>query len=380
MAVVVLIAYGSLYPFNFLFDGSHPNPKNALQTLSWARAGKVDQVRNVILYLPFGFCLMLWLRGRMPALLALLVAMFAGALCSLSIELAQVYLVIRVPSWLDVTLNALGALLGAASGLVWRRLSSLVYLPANTRRDVADRSALVVIGTWILWRLAQFDLHFSLTRLKQALLPLLQWRIDWLETGEWLVLWMVVAQAVYGFAQRARSNEMLLSVMAVVFLGRLLLVTPPFTSAELLALALLLPTLVLLHGFLSAPQRWVVLLPFSLMFAWPYLTPWQFGDANNHFDFWPFLAWIQQGMPIHAEPLLHALFAYSALIWLLKDVGLHVRHAWWAVTALVLLLEVLQLWMPGRHPSITDPALAFATGWLMQAISTEPRRRRAYRY
>jgi len=381
LAVVALIAYGSLYPFNFIFDGKHPNPKSALLALSWARAGKADQVRNIILYLPFGFCLMLWLRGRVPVLFGVVMATMAGAVCSLFIELAQVYLFIRVPSWLDVSLNAFGALLGAVFGLVWRQLSGLVYLPPNTRREAADRSALVVIVSWVLWRLAPLDLNFSLTRFKQALLPLINWQIDWLDVGHWLVLWLVVAQAVYGFAQRARSNEVLLSVMAVVFLGRMSLVTPPFSSAELLALLLLLPTLVLLHRFLSAPQRWVVFIPLALMFVQSYLTPWQFGSAESQFDFWPFMAWIQQGMPVDPEPLLHTLFAFSAMIWLLKDVGLPMRHAWWSVTALVLLLEIVQLWMPGRHASITDPALAFLTGWLMHVVSNERRKRqRGFRY
>ena len=90
LGVVALIAYGSLYPFNFNFDGSYPTLNAALHQLSWARAGRADRVRNVLLYLPLGFCLMLWLRARMSFAIAVCTATLLGSLLSLGIELAQV--------------------------------------------------------------------------------------------------------------------------------------------------------------------------------------------------------------------------------------------------------------------------------------------------
>lgn len=375
-AVVLLIGYGSLYPFHFEFDGRHPTFAMALQQLTWARAGKADQVRNVLLYMPFGFCLMLWLRGRMPFVWAVLIATTCGALLSFSIELAQVYLAMRVPSWLDLTLNATGALLGAAGGVLWRRLSALVYLPPNTRQHPGDRSALIVLLAWIAWRLADFDVHLSLLRLKQALLPLLEWQFSWLVMLQYLLWWMVVAQAVYGYAQRQRNHEVLLTVIVAVLVGRLLLVTPAFIPGELAALALLLPTLVLLHRFRSAPQHKVVLVAFSVTFVYERLMPFDFGSFNHGFDLWPFLSWIEAGMPIAAEPLFRKLFMFSAMIWLLKDAGLHLRQAWLAVVVMVLGFEILHLWQPDRASSLTNPTLAFVTGWLMWSVSAERARQR----
>ena len=60
-AVIALIAYGSLYPFNLKPDAIQVGVLQALHELSWARAGRGDRIANVLLYLPLGFCLFLWL-------------------------------------------------------------------------------------------------------------------------------------------------------------------------------------------------------------------------------------------------------------------------------------------------------------------------------
>jgi VanZ family protein len=376
LGLVVLIGYGSLYPFNFVFDPSHPTLGDAWQRLSWARAGRADHVRNLLLYAPLGFCLMLWLRYRIGFVWAGILATVLGSLLSLSIEIAQVYLTIRVPSLMDVTLNAAGTLLGAVIGVVWRSLSALVYLPPNTRTKPGDRSALVLLFTWVIWRLADFNFAISLSRLKQALRPLLDWDLSWPLTLRFLMMWLVVAQAVLSYSHRQRSNEVLLIIIAVVMIGRLLFVTPAFIPSELLALALLLPVLVALHKFRSAPQSIVVLLAFAALFVYERLTPFDFGSMESKFDLWPFITWIRAGMPIDADTILRKVFIFSGMIWLLKDAGLPMRTALVSIVAVVSSIEVIHLWQPGHDSSLTDPVLALLVGLLMLIASDERQSRR----
>jgi VanZ family protein len=376
LGLVVLICYGSLYPFNFVFDPSHPTLGDAWQRLSWARAGRADHVRNVLLYAPLGFCLMLWLRYRVGFMWAAVLATVLGLLLSLSIEIAQVYLTIRVPSLMDVTLNAVGTLFGAVVGMVWRRLSALVYLPPNTRTKPGDRSALVLLITWVIWRLADFEFAISLTRLKQAFRPLLQWDVSGLLTLRFLILWLVVAQAVLSYAHRQRSNEVLLTIIAVVLIGRLLFITPAFIPSELLALVLLLPALVVLHKFRSAPQSLVALLAFIALFIYERLAPFHFGSMEHNFDLWPFVTWIHEGMPIDANSLLRKMFTFTAMIWLLKDAGLPMRTALLSVVVAVLGIEVIHLWQPEHSSSLTDPTLALLMGLVMLFASDERKTKR----
>jgi hypothetical protein len=231
--------------------------------------------------------------------------------------------------------------------------------------------------TWVIWRLADFELAISLTRLKQALRPLLEWDLSLSLTLRFLVMWLVVAQAVLSYAHRQRSNEMLLAIIAIVLIGRLLFVTPAFIPSELLALGLLLPTLVVLHKFRSAPQSAVVLLAFAALFIYERLTPFNFGSMEHNFDFWPFLTWIHEGMPIDADGLLRKLFIFGGMIWLLKDAGLPMQTALIGIVAVVLGIEVVHLWQPGHNSSLTDPTLALLMGLVMLFASDERKPKRS---
>src|SRR4030095_9386124 len=88
----------------------------------------------VLLYLPLGFCLFLWLELRWRRIPSILAATALGSLLSLSIEIAQVYISARVPSLTDLTLNAVGTLLGATAGLAWGGLTRLMHLPGRAAR------------------------------------------------------------------------------------------------------------------------------------------------------------------------------------------------------------------------------------------------------
>ena len=371
LGVIALIVYGSLYPFDFNFDGGRPTLLTTFKHLSWARAGRADQLRNVLLYMPLGFCLVLWLQRRSSHLVLLLLATTLGCVLSLCMEMAQVYVPTRVASYLDVTLNALGTLLGAIAGLTWRSLAGLVYLPPNTRTRSGDRSALVLLITWVSWRLAEFTPHLSLTRLKSALQPLLDFDASLLLTIRYLLLWLVVSQAVMSYAQRQRSNEFLVTIIAVVLIGRVLFVSPALIPSELLALILLLPVLIVLHKFSAVPQSAVIFSAFAAWFVYDSLSPFYFGGFHADLDLWPFMSWIKQGMPIDADTLLRKLFTFGALIWLLKDVGIAMKGALIIVVGVVFGIELLHLWQPARIGSITDPVLALCMGMVMRLVSDE---------
>ena len=105
----------------------------------------------------------------MPSIIA---ATALGTLLSLSIEIAQVYISTRVPSLTDLTLNAVGTLLGVTAGLAWGGLSRLMHLPGRAERPLRDPGAMLLLGLWLAWRFAPFVPQFDLVKLKLALRPL----------------------------------------------------------------------------------------------------------------------------------------------------------------------------------------------------------------
>ena len=114
----MLAIYGSLYPFAGWRD-SGVSPLLFL-TAAWPRYFTgFDLTANTLAYLPIGFLWATVLSTRLPAFAAFCVAALLGAALSGSLEIAQHFLHSRVPSNLDLAMNSLGVLLGAAAGMRW---------------------------------------------------------------------------------------------------------------------------------------------------------------------------------------------------------------------------------------------------------------------
>ena len=375
LIVVALIAYGSLYPFNFKPDAFHGGLFATLQELSWARAGRGDRVSNVLLYIPLGFCLFLWFDSGTRRLLVALLVVALGASLSLVIEVAQVFISPRVPSLTDLSLNALGTLAGTAGGFAWRSISRLIPMP-TVGGNREDRSALVVILLWMGWRFAPFVPQVSLAKIKLALAPLFAPQFEAAATLGYLACWLVVAQAGLTLASRQGGIEVLLGLIAAALVGRLLLAGQAFVPSELLALLLLLPALVVVNRLSARPRRLVMFGAVGAVFLFERLAPFIFTGSPGEFDLWPFLGWASAGMPVNSRGLLAFLFFCCALMWLLKEAGVRMDYAVTAVVGGVLVIEVLQMWQPGQSASITDPLLALGAGLVLKWLDPAPHRRR----
>ncbi|MBL8268199.1 VanZ family protein [Steroidobacter sp.] len=377
-AVIGLIAYGSLYPFNFKPD-AQSDLLAALNQLSWARAGRGDRISNVLLYLPLGFCLYLWLNERLQRGLSVTLATLLGSLLSLGIEVAQVYVSSRVPSLTDLVLNAGGTLLGAVGGVAWTALSHLMHLPSRAEKQTRDPGAALLIGLWLAWRFAPFVPQFDLGKLKAALRPLFNPTFDFVSVLIFLTCWLVVNQAVAALVSRSRRLETLLLLMAAVLIGRLLVSSQTFVPAELLALLLLLPMVVLMHRMRPRPRRATLVLAVVALLIIEELAPFNFSHQVAQFDFWPFLALVESGWDLSAidwVQLFGKLFLYGALLWVVREWGASADFAFGVMLTVATVVEVLQIWLPGEHASITDPLLALTVGLIFRSLYRHQRPRR----
>ncbi|NLG76657.1 MAG: VanZ family protein [Xanthomonadaceae bacterium] len=381
LAVIALIAYGSLYPFNFKADAIEGGVFKALERLSWARAGRGDRIANVLLYLPFGFCLYLWLDTRLRRRVSLLVATALGALFSLGIEVAQVYVSARVPSLKDLALNTLGASLGAVGGLAWRGIGQLIHLPAREEDPSRDPGAALVIATWLIFRFAPFVPQFDLGKLKLALQPLFEPQWDAVSVFVYLACWLVVNHAAGAFVRRSRRLEALLLIIAAVLGGRLLVANQTFVADELFALLLLLPLLVVMHWLTPDARRRLLLVALATVLAIEGLAPFDFTGPTSSFDFWPFRIWLDAGATalhvIDWTALLGRLFLLTAFLWLVREAGAPINVSIAIVVGASLAIETLQLWLPDQDASITDPVMALGMGLLLRALERARARRAA---
>jgi VanZ family protein len=379
VGVVALIAYGSLYPFNFKPDSIRGGVFQALSQLSWARAGRGDRISNVLLYLPLGFCLVLLLNMRLRRVPSLCVATLLGATLSLAIEVAQVYVSVRVPSLTDLSLNAFGTAIGAIGGLAWRIGALWMRLPQRVEKPARDSTATLLIGLWVLWRFAPFVPLFDLGKLKAALRPLFDPHLNPALVFAYLTCWLVVSQAVASTVSRARMLEGLLALIAVVLVGRLLVANQTFVPSELVALLLLLPVVVMTDRLTPGPRKALLLGSILLVVIGFRLAPFEFASTPSNFDFWPFLTWFDAGLDsallsIDWSLLFGQVFLFGSILWVIKHCGAPIDWAAGAMLVLALVTEIVQLWLPAQRGSITDIALAIGVALIFRYADRRARR------
>src|ERR1700685_3001272 len=87
--IVIVIIYGSLFPFHFHRDLLN-DPVRALLGTWRTPTGRGDFLANLLLYFPFGLFFVA-APGRLPKSICVALATLAGSALSVSMELVQFY-------------------------------------------------------------------------------------------------------------------------------------------------------------------------------------------------------------------------------------------------------------------------------------------------
>ena len=141
----LFIFAATLFPFRFFPDETaFRRSEPFLHWLSLDIANYQDFAGNILLFVPFGFGLAC-LAGekRQRNILMLIGSLVAAACVSFAVELLQVFLPTRDPSWADVAANSIGSVIG---GLTFRFmavpvLQALVKLESKVEALLSPRRA-----------------------------------------------------------------------------------------------------------------------------------------------------------------------------------------------------------------------------------------------
>jgi hypothetical protein len=260
-------------------------------------------------------------------------------------------------------LNATGSLAGAGFGSVFHAITSRItpQNPAGTRSTFV---ALWILGLWLLERLWPLVPDPGLRQLKRAVRPLLSPHLEWWSLAGLFVGWLVVAQAVFHVGKRQRAVDVFLVVVALVLVGRAFVAGNTLEVAELAAIALLLPVLVLLSKLDDRPRSALIALVLGAWLAWAVLKPLLAGSASLTADLPGLREMLVRGMP--APPLLaNKAFSYLSLAWLLVGAGVVSHVAAGLTVVFVLLLTLLQVGAPMPVFGWVDLLLAGLAGWIV---------------
>jgi len=176
----LLIVYASWYPFSGWRSIGMPFWAFLSAPLPYYWTG-FDVVTNIIAYMPFGLLVVFALYPLVRGIPAAIIAIFAGAALSFTMEAVQTFLPTRVSSNLDFITNGLGSVLGAIAGVMLSRAfleqSRLLQLRKQWFFHDAGRG-LIVIGLWPLAQIYPQGYLFG----HGQLVPLLsEWLSHWLE-------------------------------------------------------------------------------------------------------------------------------------------------------------------------------------------------------
>jgi len=356
--VVALILYVSLFPFRF--DGAELTLAEAARTLAWARASRGDMLNNLLLYVPLGFCLALLVEPRAGRTAALAASVAGGSLLSLAMELTQASIESRVPSLTDLSLNTAGAFVGGIAGSAWQVLGARMTPQANPRGR-SGAVAVTVLVLWLLARLWPLVPDVGLGQLKRAVRPLFSPDIAVARLAAFLVGWLVVAQAVFHLARRQRSVDGFLIVIAIVLIGRAITAGNALEAAELAAIALLLPVLVLISRLEDRGRSAFIAAALGTWLVAVAVVPLLGGTSPVGVEIPDLGDYLSRNAPPPAE-LAGKAFSYVALGWLLAGAGLPPAVAAGVTVFVVVLLSLLQAGAAAPLYGWIDVILAILAG------------------
>jgi hypothetical protein len=102
------------------------------------------------------------------------------------------------------------------------------------------------------------------------------------------------------------------------------------------------------------------------------LSPFHFATSSTAFNWMPFVATLLGEWQSAAGVLIEKVFYYGTAIWLLSAAGVRLARSAAVVAAVLTLIEIAQIHLPGRTPEITDPILAVLMGFVLAALKSRP--------
>lgn len=373
VAIILLIVYGSLYPWRFEMRQFSDSPIRILLSVWPPQLDHFfirDVIVNIALYVPLGIAAHFAFRKWQLTFFDLYGPVLLGLLLSTSVELTQLYEPLRTASIVDIATNGIGSMLGVFLAVVFENVFETVAAPAAIRAVYrpADRAALALLFTGAAYLLFPFFpvlgpyvLKLKLTAFADA--PVFE--VTPFVSG--LAMWFAGGLLLEAAGMRP----------ARVWLGLSLLLVPAqfliVGRQPLPAWAIGAATGAVLFGWrgrglrVRKAEAWA----FLLVILARGLSPFHFLAASNGFAWIPFGGLLASDWQAASQVLLEKVFYYGTAIWLLRAAGTGLWRAA-AIVALILAgIEAAQIHLPGRTAEITDPILAILLAAALATLSRE---------
>lgn len=364
--VIAIIAYGSLYPFQFrpAVDGLGPALSALLR--SWADASsRTTFIANILLYMPFGFCAVLASgRSAGTARKVVLITLF-GALLSVTMELAQYFDQDRVTDAPDVYANTIGTLAGAIGGCLtggnfrWPLLSEIAIARVPT----------LLLVAWVGYRLYPYVPTIDLHKYWDALKPILHPSLTGYDLFRYTAIWLTIGALIEAIVGARRMWILFPLFIAGVLAGKVMIIDTTLNVAEIAGAASAILCRAVL-GFNASFRITVIALMFCGYVVAERLEPFQFVATPGRFGWTPFLSFMSGDLEIDVMAFLQKFFLYGSAIWLLTRAGLRLGSATLLTAVALLITSEAERLLPSRSAEITDAIMALIIGAVFALIGS----------
>jgi VanZ family protein len=369
LIVIVLIVYGSLYPWHFHSAELAASPVWVL-IHSWPtridRILVLDIALNLLIYVPVGVFGFLALRQTFsPAIAVTVTVLFALALSS-GIEMTQLFDDGRECSASDVICNVSGTIVGLGMGSLYQRWLKHFLARPETSKFLHPSGAVLLFYTWLAYQVFPLMPALSRTMLAEKLRILFaEVSVSPIDTFASFVEWLVVAQLIESVLGAKRTRR-LLPLLLLVLPARLLILGRTVTWSEFTGAVLAYFCYCLLSGI---RQRTILVssLIVSLLVV-SGLAPYHWSSIAHPFSWRPFSGFLSADQEFGLLIFLRKCFWYGSAIWLLRAAGCRLTRTALAVTLLLGAIEVIQIHLPGRVAEVTDPLLAVILAMILGLI------------
>jgi len=362
IAIIGMIAYGSLYPFAFHWAEDGIGPLHTLLAGWNGTPGRGDFVSNILLYMPLGFIGTITV-GRRVGLNQFALTVLIGVGLSLSVEVLQYYDAGRDTQATDLYANALGTVIGAAIGWFFGQDFRLPLL----REISANRVPALLLTAWLGYRLYPYVPTINLHKYWDALKPVVLYpQLPPDALLRHVAVWLGICVMIEKIAGERRAGGLIGRFAAFLIFASILIISTHVTLAQIAGIAGAFIVWRLLPSFSAR-----VLAAATLMGAYIVvyrLEPFTFSATPGPYSWMPFLSFMQGSIDVDVRAFFEKFFLYGGLIWLLAEAGLAMRLATLLLAGIVLAASFIQVFIPGRSAEITDAILALATGEFIRAL------------
>ncbi|NVJ61587.1 MAG: VanZ family protein [Gammaproteobacteria bacterium] len=359
--VIIIITYGSLYPFNFNFSLFAQEPGwEWFWDLSY-RTSRGDILGNVLLFVPAGFFGFMVGRSRLAqsqfvnnlslyspyafsVIVSLILIIGSSFIFATLLQLLQMALPTRVASMSDTWANVIGSIVGATIAVIVLAVSKTSL--KDDRVDLMERVIpIFLVFCWLGFLLFPFIPSLSLEQFQFSFRPLMHWHLltpfylieAWLY---WSLFWWLLDIALpEQFTLLKRLLLLLLIMLLQALLLRNIIALPGLIGAL---------TAVLSYQFLS---RIPVAVLVGMIVGWLLSALWypfQFHSVPSDITIIPFANFFHSNTWNNSSMLLHTVFLLGSAAFLITRHPFEKRKQFywyaWMLIGSVFLIELGLLW------------------------------------